>query len=195
MISFATQIQYGLHQRESGVLTLCGMAGTPPSGLTLLESFASLDMRDGLAKFFLDWRDWSAAILHSHVSYPVLAYFHSVDAESDWLQILEALLDAATLVMALTEEPAVGPATLMHRSGSRVAAHLCRLFRLTPDPTRATDPEKIAHAARLLQNAGYRMKPLDEAALVRLAALADDYSGRIRALAHHMGADEAALPA
>jgi hypothetical protein len=195
VISFVTQLQSALHQRETGVLTMCGMAGSPASGLTLLDSMAALDMRDGLPAFFLQWRDWSAAVLHSHVSYPVLVYFHSVDTESDWLQILEALLDAATLVMALTDEESAGAATLMHRSGSRLAAHLCRLFTLRDEPDLTVDRQLFERAGEHLRRCGYRMKPLDDQAFARLAALRQDYVGRIRALARHMGAEEAVLPA
>jgi hypothetical protein len=191
VISFVTQLQAGLHQRETGVLTLCGMAGGPPSGLTLLENFAQLGMRRELAGFFLQWRDWSAAVLHSHVSYPVLAYFHSVDAESDWLQVLEALLDAATLIMAVTNDEAIGAASLMHRSGSRASAHLCRLFRLEPGSTEAPERSQLDDAARKLQALGYSVDLGDELIATKFAALRSDYSGRIRVLALHLGAANA----
>jgi len=195
VISFVTQLQAALHQRESGVLTLCGMAGAPPSGIELLRSFASLDMRKGLSKLFLEWRDWSAAVMHSHLSYPVLVYFHSVDAESDWLQILEAMLDAATLVMALTDEKASGPATLMHRSGSRLAAHLCRLFRLDPKDPDPPDRDALDAALGQMREMGYRVKTLAPPTVARFADLRHDYAGRIQTLARHLGADEALRPA
>ena len=104
-ITFILQVQASLHQREAGVLTLSGLAGSPPSGIVLLESFAKLDLRTDLPAFFKEWRDWSAAVLHSHASYPVLVYFHSMDAESDWLPALGAVLDAATLLSVLTSDP------------------------------------------------------------------------------------------
>ncbi len=36
--TFILQVQSSLHQRETGVLTLSGMAGKPPSGIVLLET-------------------------------------------------------------------------------------------------------------------------------------------------------------
>ncbi len=93
-ITFVLQLQTSLHLREVEVLALSGLAGRPPSGIVLLETFAELGLQPELREFFLRWRNWSAATLHTHLSYPVLAYFHSVDAESDWLGAFEAVLDA-----------------------------------------------------------------------------------------------------
>lgn len=98
-ITFILSIQSGLHQREIAVLTLSGKAGRPPPGIVILETFAQLGMRADLPIFFREWREWSAAILHSHAAYPVLAYFRSVDADSDWVSALTAVLDAATIAI------------------------------------------------------------------------------------------------
>ena len=43
--TYILQVQNSLHQRESGVLTLSGLAGKPPSGVTLLESYAHLRLK------------------------------------------------------------------------------------------------------------------------------------------------------
>jgi hypothetical protein len=158
----------------------------------LLESFAALGLIPELPAFFKEWRDWSAATLHSHVSYPVLVYFHSVDAESDWLAALHCVLDAATITMAMVESEAAGAAALLHRSGSRTAAHLCDTLGVED----AEDDETPADVARQLWDrlkaAGYKVKPIEdaEAALPRLRA---DYAGRFKALATHLGAELAPL--
>lgn len=191
-ISFIMQVQSGLHVREPRVLTLAGMAGRPASGITLLEEYATLGLRDELPRLMLGWRDWSADVLHSHVSYPILAFFHSADAESDWLAALETVLDAATLLMAFTDDPAIGAATLMHRSGARTAARLCEAFALEAGDPLGHDEGELLSLAERLEAAGYR--PCDgipDAA--RFLALRDDYAPRIRVLAEHLGADRTHL--
>jgi hypothetical protein len=184
-VTFILQVQSALQERERLVLTLAGLGGRPPSGVALLQGLAALGMRDHLPSFFLEWRSWSAAILHSHLAHPVLCYFHSVDAESDWLTALAAVLDASALIIALTDDPSRGPANLMHRSGSRVKARLCDLLRVAPDePTDHGDLEAIRAA---LAAAGYAAGPSSSAGPM-LERLRRDYDGRAAALARHFGA-------
>lgn len=189
-LTFMLQIQSGLHQREPAVLTLVGLAGTPPSGAQILQTFAALEHRDELQAFFLKWRDWSASTLHTHLSYPVLSYYRSIDAQNDWLAALEAVLDAATLVMTATNDKSCGAATLMHRTGSRTAKQLRELFRLP-----LADANEVEHsneAIGLLRNHGYDGGDGREASL-RFLALRADYAREIDALALHLGANRAVL--
>ena len=185
-LTFVVQVQGALHQRESRVLTLASLAGTPPTGLALLESVAHLGVASELHDFFRTWRDWAAAMLHSHVATPMLIFFHSVDRESDWLQSLEAVLDAATMLMALTTHEATGAATLMHRTGSRTAARLCGLLGTGHPPAAALDMGVDALVARLAA-CGFPVVALDAAAVERFERLRGDYAGRIAALAAELG--------
>ena len=187
--TYILQVQNSLHQRESGVLTLSGLAGKPPSGVVLLESFAHLRLRSELTTFFRDWRNWSTATLHSHVSFPVLAYFHSVDAESDWLSALGTVLDAASIVMDLTDEESAGAAALMHRAGSRTVAHLCDLFDLEAETAEAPGEAAVSALVGRLEAVGFRMKPSKDLDAARLAKLTADYAGRLAALSTHLGAE------
>ncbi len=191
--TFILQVQASLHQRESGVLTLSGLAGKPPSGIVLLESFAALDLQTDLKAFFKEWRDWSAAILHSHVSFPVLVYFHSVDAESDWLSALHAVLDAAAIVSELTEEPSSGTAALMHRAGSRTVAHLCDLLKLDADDVDVPTPDAVAGLSNRLSQAGYRARDPAGLDAAHFAKVRSDYAGRLASLSRHLGAEQTLL--
>ena len=187
-LTFVVQVQTALHQRESRVLTLASLAGTPPDGVALLEAVAQLGVASELHDFFRTWRDWAAAMLHSHLASPMLIFFHSVDRESDWLHSLDAVLDAATMLMALTTHEAVGAATLMHRTGSRTAARLCALLGAKCDETSPLSDQEITAIGSRLAAAGFAMKPLDFATRERFGQLRGDYAGRIAALAKETGA-------
>jgi hypothetical protein len=191
-VTFILQVQTALHQREAGVLTLSGMAGRPGSGIELLETFAQLDMLAELPEFFRYWRNWSASVLHSHVAHPVLGYFHSVDAESDWLSALTVLLDAATLSLVFTQGPATGAATLMHRAGSRTAARLCELYKLDDCVPEPPAPTVIDALVERLARAGYAMRDQHDPGS-RFHRMRTDYFGRMAALAAHLGAEPIAL--
>ncbi|WP_425228060.1 ion channel [Sphingomonas sp.] len=186
-LTFVVQVQSALHQRESRVLTLASLAGTPPTGIGLLQAVASLDVGSELHDFFRIWRDWAAAMLHSHIASPMLIFFHSVDAESDWLTSLEAVLDAATMLMALTQHEARGAATLMHRTGSRTAARLAGLLgveALDPAPLGA---EVVRRLIERLRQSGYVVDDDGEEAIATFERLRGDYAGRINALAKELG--------
>lgn len=190
-LTFVLQVQTALHQRESRVLTLGSLAGTPPTGIGLLESVASLSVASELHDFFRVWRDWAASTLHSHVASPMLIFFSSVDEESDWLLSLQAVLDAATMLMALTDHEAKGAATLMHRGGSRTAARLCALLGADQrDPTPLGEDAVRALSAKL-ERCGYPVIPVDAHLLAQFERLRGDYACRIDALARRLGAEQA----
>ena len=189
-ITFSIQVQSALRQRETDILTLSAIAGSPPTGIGILETYGDLDARDDLGAFFGAWRDWSAGVLHSHTSYPVLAYFASTDPAIDWLTALEATLDAATLIVAFTDHPARGQAMMMHRTGALVATRLRRMAGLTID---AAETERdVAPLTARLRDAGFGVTD-DAAGRRRFADLRGDYARDIDSIADHLGARHAAL--
>jgi hypothetical protein len=185
-VTFILQVQTAFHDREWRVLTLVGLAGRPPSGIALLEAYAELGIVDELPDFFRSWRDWSASVLHSHSAHPVLGYFQSVDADNDWLSALATVLDASTLVAALTEHGATGAATMMHRGGSRTAETLCALYGLPEEPATTPDRATVERLRGRLAAAGYSVRSAHDAG-VRFARMRADYDGRLSALTAHFG--------
>ena len=86
-------------RREAQVITLDAVAGSPPNAVRLIcrhaegRSFGTLD------RFFLEWQHWSAELLESQLSYPMLAYYRSQHDNQSWLAALTTLMDASVLVM------------------------------------------------------------------------------------------------
>lgn len=186
-VTFILQVQTAFHDREWHVLTLAGLAGRPSSGIVLLETYSELDVVGELPELFRSWRDWSASVLHSHAAHPVLGYFQSVDADNDWLSALGTLLDAATLLAALTEQhPAAGAAAMLHRSGSRTAETLCALYGLQEAPPEPADRATVERLRDRLAAAGYAVRSAHDGA-ARFAHMRADYEGRLATLAAHFG--------
>lgn len=127
-VTYILEVQNGLQQRDPALAKLSTTAGRPPSGIALLETYAALGSCSELGPLFREWRDWSADVLHSHSSNPVLAYFRSISAEMDWPLALGVVLDAASLYAAFVGGDETGPAMLLHRDGSRLTTSLARLF-------------------------------------------------------------------
>ena len=86
-------------RREAQVVRLDARAGSPPTATTLLVRHAVGERMDALDGMFLEWELWSAELLESHLSYPMLAYYRSQHENESWLAALTAVMDACALVM------------------------------------------------------------------------------------------------
>src|SRR6516164_8274691 len=91
-------------RREVAVVVLEAGAGAPPSGVTLLETYALAGILHDLPRVFELWQAWAAEVLDSHLAYPVLAYFRSGHDNDSWISSLGAVMDAATLVLTTIED-------------------------------------------------------------------------------------------
>lgn len=149
--------------REELVVSLDAMAGAPPSGVQILETAAEQDMRHELARTFDDWRRWAAAVLESHLAYPILVYFRSSHDNEAWLNSFGAIMDAATLVMSTVEDESEGPARLMFTVGNHLVEDLSWYFRLRSSPDPYVERQEFDEAVARLAKAGHRCRHTDAA--------------------------------
>src|SRR2546428_9692845 len=77
VISMFFSLYSSLGHRERLVTRLPNRAGAPPSGGTLLETYARLKILAELPGFLTAWEEWSTEVMISSLSYPVLPYFRS----------------------------------------------------------------------------------------------------------------------
>jgi hypothetical protein len=149
-------------EREKLVVQLDAIAGAPPSGVYLLETVAARGQRAELVKTFDDWREWSAAVLESHLAYPVLFYFRSSHDNEAWLNSFGAVMDAAALVRSTVDEDVEVAASLMFTVGYHLVQDMAWSFGWS-----STDPlvkrEEFDEAVSRLKAAGYRVRPADAA--------------------------------
>src|SRR6202022_1609462 len=108
---------------------LDAFAGAPPSGVQMLETASTHGMPEELIKTFDDWRQWAAAVLESHLAYPMLVFFRSSHANDAWLNSFGAVMDAAVLVRSTVEDKSEGLARLMYRVGNQPVGALSWYFR------------------------------------------------------------------
>src|SRR5437867_8107342 len=76
VIGYLPLISQAFSRREVSISLLDARAGSPPTAARLLHRHfrhGGEDLRDLLR----DWERWSAELLESHVSFPVLSYFRS----------------------------------------------------------------------------------------------------------------------
>jgi len=190
-ITYLLMVQGGVAGRDSGILKLTTSAGAPPSGVALLERYASLDMIGRLPELLHDARDWCAEVRQSHASHPSLIYFRSVGAASGWPAALGALMDLALVcVFLLDDRAARGPAVLLEEEGGRMARTLVDLVGLNALAAPPAEGEVHDLLGRL---AGAGLSLRAEPDLAGFVAARARHAGCIRALAEHLGSLEAPL--
>ena len=176
---------YGSFQRrEVDVVVLQAGAGAPPSGVTLLETYALGGILGDLAGVFARWQAWAAEVLDSHLAYPILAYFRSSHDNDSWISSLGAVMDAATLVMTTIEDGPKGWAKLSRAVGNHCLEDLVYFFHLPAETEVGVERAEFDEARRRLERAGFVLREADEA-WASFARLRAEYAGRVNALARH----------
>jgi hypothetical protein len=156
VISMLFSLYSSLGHREVLVTMLHNRAGSPPSGVILLETYAHLKMLEELPGFLSAWEEWSTEVLIGSLSYPVLPYFRSMRPTESWVSALGALLDAATLILSCIEDGPAGPAHLLYKSGCQLVNDLKDYFKIPPAQSQAGAPKRSFEAAYTrLKSAGF----------------------------------------
>jgi len=188
LAALAITLLFSLYQsfqrREELVVTLDAFAGAPPSGVQMLETASTHGMPEELIKTFDDWKQWAAAVLESHLAYPMLVFFRSSHDNEAWLNSFGAVMDAAVLVMSTVEDKSEGPAKLMYRVGNHLVEDLSWYFRRwTPrSDSPVIERFEFDQAWERLHKAGYHCKPADQA-WPTFARLRSTYASPINGLA------------
>ncbi len=103
-------------RREVSISLLDARAGSPPTAAELLRRHSYEGGEQALALLLVEWERWSAELLESHISYPLLCYFRSQHSNQSWISALTAVLDTSALLIAGVRGPrgAAGAADLCH---------------------------------------------------------------------------------
>ena len=185
---------YGSFQaREQMVVTLDALAGAPPSGLQILETVAKYRMPDELQATFDDWRKWSAAVLESHLAYPILLYFRSSHDNEAWVNSFGAVLDAASLVISTleVEDAVVGHARLMFKVGNHLVEDVSWYLGFRNAKVPLVERDEFEDARQRLLHAGYRCRDADPA-WNEFAALRSLYASPLNQLGQRLAIQPAA---
>ena len=161
-ISFLFSLYGSFQRREILIVTLDARAGAPPSGVNLLETMLRPGMVDDLPRLFADWEKWAAAVLDSHLAYPVLAYFRSSHDNESWVSALGAVLDATTLILTTVVDGPRGPAKMMFAMGTHLVEDLSRFFRIARDHDPGVERYEFDQARERLAAAGWALRGAEE---------------------------------
>jgi hypothetical protein len=132
VIGYLPVLNQSFSRREVNISLLDARAGSPPTAGELLRRHShGLGMED-LRQLFHEWERWSADLLESHLSYPVLAYFRSQHDNLSWLGALTAILDASAFVIVALEGPCERQAQLTFAITRHAIVDLAQTFNCRP---------------------------------------------------------------
>jgi Ion channel len=103
VIGYLPVLYQAFSRREVSIALLDPRAGSPPTAAELLRRHAFEGGEAALTELLAEWERWSAEILESHISYPILCYYRSQHDNQSWLAALTAILDTCALLISVIE--------------------------------------------------------------------------------------------
>ena len=134
VISYLPVLYGAFSRREVNISLLDARAGSPPTVVELLRRHAQTGHLAQLGQYLRDWESWSAELMESHLSYPVLCYFRSQHNNQSWLAALTTVLDGCALVMAYTDCDLRWQARLTFAISRHALVDLAQTFGVPPHP-------------------------------------------------------------
>jgi Ion channel len=103
VIGYLPVLYQAFSRREVSVALLDSRAGSPPNAAELFRRHAFEGGQEALTTLLAEWERWSAEILESHVSYPLLCYYRSQHDTQSWLSALVSILDTCSLLISVVQ--------------------------------------------------------------------------------------------
>jgi len=187
VIGYLPTIYSAFSRREVEIALLDARAGSPPTAAELLRRYCQCPPHDGLDRIFHAWERWSAEVLESHLSYPVLSFFRSQHNNQSWLAALTTILDATALVMVGVDGIASEQAKMTFAVARHAVVDLSQVVLTRYDPLVADrlPPEELVRLRQALSDKGLKLRA-GHAAEEKLAALRALYEPYVNALARSL---------
>jgi hypothetical protein len=192
VIGYLPVLYTAFSTREISVALLDARAGSPPAAGELLLRHSFNGGHVALTKLLAEWERWCAAMLETHISYPILCYYRSQHDNQSWLAALTAVLDTCALLITTVEGPSTRQAQLTFAIGRHTLVDIGHVFRLErneqrlrSDPVMRLPDEEYLRLCDLLGKAGFSLCG-DIGARDRLTAIRLLYEPHACALAAYL---------
>ncbi len=187
IIGYLPFIYGSFSKREVDISLLDSRAGTPPTAGELLRRHSYINGQDALRLLLKDWELWSAELMESHLSYPVLAYFRSQHDNQSWIASLTAILDTCALVIVGIEGACEKQAELTFAIARHAVVDLSQVFGTAPKPLPhdRLPAQELRHIRDILAQHGMKLHDGEEADH-KLATFRKMYEPYIYALANYL---------
>ncbi len=174
-------------RREVSISLLDARAGSPPTAAELMRRHSNQDAAQALSVLLVEWERWSAELLESHISYPLLCYFRSQHDKQSWLSALTAILDTSALLISGVRRHEARQAQLTFAMARHAIVDLSQNFALRP-VSNAPDRLPLERYQKLYELLGQSGVSVcrDELSGERLRQMRALYEGYAEALSRHL---------
>jgi hypothetical protein len=130
VIGYLPVLYQSFSRREVSIALLDARAGSPPTAAELLRRHGFDGGEEALIDLLEEWERWSAELLESHISYPILCYYRSQHDNQSWLSALISILDTCALLISVLEGPASRQAQLTFVMARHALIDLGNVFHI-----------------------------------------------------------------
>jgi hypothetical protein len=134
LITYLPTIYGAFSRRETAVTDLEIRAGSPPSGVEMIERYWILGRIDRLEEVWRRWEEWFEEVEESHTSIPALVFFRSPQPDHSWVTAAGAVLDGASLAASTVDAPRNVQAEFCIRAGYLSLRRIADFFGVPYDP-------------------------------------------------------------
>ena len=187
IIGYLPVIYNSFSQREVNISLLDSRAGTPPTAGELLRRHSYEGGQNALRELLKDWELWSAELMESHLSYPVLAFFRSQHDNQSWIASLTAILDTCALLKVGIDDACERQAELTFAIARHAVVDLSQVFGTPPKalPEDRLPPVELSRIRDTLAQYGLKLKDGEDADR-KLIGLRGMYEPYVFALASYL---------
>jgi hypothetical protein len=145
LISYLPSLYQSYQRRETLVGLLESRAGIPPSPFEMLVRYQRIGGIDLIEDdLFIQWEQWFAEVEESHTSFAALVFFRSPHPDRSWITAAGAVLDTASLSLAVVDRPFSARTALCLRTGFLCLCRIADYFGIPYDPDpEPTDPISV----------------------------------------------------
>ena len=187
IIGYVPVIYQSFSRREAEISLLDARAGSPSSATELLRRHYRDQHIEELIQYLQNWERWSAELLESHLSYPVLTYYRSQHERQSWLAALTTILDVCALLIVGFDGISTPTVRFTFAIARHAAVDLAQIFGTPPMNTRLNrlSSEDFARMRDALAEVGLNLQH-EEDAEKRLYEIRLIYEPFVNALADHL---------
>lgn len=131
LIAYLPSMYQAFSRRETAVNLLEVRAGSPPSAVEMIQRYHRNQGLEALHESWMVWEEWFAEVEESHTSLAALVFFRSPQPKHSWVNATGAVLDAASLTLAVIDIPWDAQAALCIRAGYLTLQRISDFFSIS----------------------------------------------------------------
>ncbi len=187
VIGYIPVVYTAFSNRETAISLLDARCGSPSSAVEFMRRYFENPEPSEVVSLLREWDHWSASILESHISFPLLALYRSQHDNESWLAALTTIADVCALIIVGIDGIPTRQAQLTFAMARHAVVDLTQVLLTKPEPV---VPDRLTHGdfVRLcdtLAQSGARFR-FTEAAEAHLAELRHLYEPYVNALARYL---------